>query len=93
MLAQAALLLSSGKKFNKGTGVDTQSLFNIAVALAAFFGGWVLNNITRAIERLDTDVRQMPTTYVTKNDYHRDIDEVKTMLNKIFEKLDAKADK
>ena len=75
------------------SAMETQALFNIAVALAAFFGGWVLNNITRAIERLDTDVRQLPTTYLSKNDYHRDIDEVKTMLNKIFEKLDAKADK
>lgn len=73
--------------------MDTQQLFNIIVGVAAFFGGWVLNNITRSIERLDTDVRMMPSTYVTKNDYHRDIDEVKTMLNKIFEKLDSKADK
>ena len=73
--------------------MDTQSLFNVVVGLAAFFGGWVLNNITRAIERLDSDVRMMPMTYVTKNDYHRDIDEMKTMLNKIFEKLDEKADK
>ena len=73
--------------------MDTQSLFNVVVGLAAFFGGWVLNNITRAIERLDSDVRLMPTTYVTKDDYHRDIDEMKSMLNKIFEKLDAKADK
>lgn len=73
--------------------MDTQSLFNVVVGLAAFFGGWVLNNITRSIERLDSDVRMMPMTYVTKNDYHRDIDEMKTMLNKIFEKLDDKADK
>ena len=73
--------------------MDTQSLFNVVVGLAAFFGGWVLNNITRSIERLDSDVRMMPMTYVTKNDYHRDIDEMKTMLNKIFEKIDDKADK
>jgi len=73
--------------------METQTLFNAAVGLAAFFGGWVLNNITKAIERLDADVREMPTTYVTKNDYHRDIDEVKVMLNKIFDKLDDKADK
>jgi len=73
--------------------METQSLFNIIVGVAAFFGGWVLNNITRSIERLDVDVRNMPLTYVTKNDYHRDIDEIKTMLNKIFEKIDGKVDK
>lgn len=73
--------------------METQFVFNVAVTISGFLGGWVLNNITRAIERLDRDVRNMPATYVTKNDYHRDIDEVKTLLNKIFEKLDAKADK
>jgi low affinity Fe/Cu permease len=73
--------------------MEMQALFNAAVAIVAFLGGWVLNNITRAIERLDADVRELPAIYVIKNDYHRDIDEVKTMLNKIFEKLDSKADK
>ena len=70
-----------------------QMVFNIIVGIAAFFGGWVLNNITKAIERLDKDVREMPKTYVTKEDYHRDIDEIKDMLGKIFDKLDNKADK
>ena len=73
--------------------MDIQQLFNIALALAAFLGGWVLNNISKAIERLDFDVRAMPSTYVSKDDYRRDIHEVKEMLAKIFDKLDAKADK
>ena len=73
--------------------MDNQQLFNIALGLAAFFGGWVLNNITKAIERLDKDVRQMPLSYVSKDDYRRDIDEIKDMLGKIFDKLDTKQDK
>jgi hypothetical protein len=73
--------------------MDSQTFFNVALGLAAFFGGWVLNNITKAIERLDVDVRQMPHTYIAKNDYRRDIDEIKEMLGKIFDKLDAKVDK
>jgi hypothetical protein len=73
--------------------METQQLFNIALGLAAFLGGWVLNNITKAIERLDTDVRAMPSTYVSKDDYRRDIDDIKEMLGKIFDKLDAKVDK
>jgi len=73
--------------------METQQLFNIALGLAAFFGGWVLNNITKAIERLDLDVRALPTTYVSKDDYRRDIDDIKEMLAKIFDKLDTKADK
>jgi len=73
--------------------MELQLLFNAAVGIAAFFGGWVLNNITKAIERLDADVRKMPHTYVTKNEYHRDIDELKDICKQIFNKLDNKADK
>ena len=73
--------------------METQSVFNIIVGISAFLGGWVLNNITKAIERLDTDVRNMPLTYVTKEDYHRDIDEIKSICKQIFDKLDGKADK
>jgi hypothetical protein len=73
--------------------MDTQMLFNIAIGLASFFGGWVLNNITKAVDRLDADVRNMPHQYISKDEYHRDIAEVKNMLGKIFDKLDSKVDK
>ena len=73
--------------------MDTQTLFNIAVSLAGFFGGWTLNNIYRAIERLDTDVRNMPHIYVAREDYRLDVKELKDMLGKIFERLDDKVDK
>lgn len=73
--------------------MDVQVVFNVIVGIAAFFGGWVLNNITKAIERLDADVRDMPHTYVTKGEYHRDIDELKDICKQIFNKLDNKADK
>jgi len=73
--------------------METQQIFNVSVGLAAFFGGWVLNNITKAIERLDNDVRDMPHEYVSKDDFHRDIDEIKEICKQIFNKLDNKADK
>jgi len=73
--------------------MEMQQLFNIAVGLVAFFGGWVLNSITRSLDRLDVEIRNMQKEYVTKNDYHRDIDELKSICKQIFDKLDAKADK
>jgi len=72
---------------------DGQLLFNIIVGVAGMFGGWILNNISRSIERLDKDVRNMPLTYVTRIDYRADIDEIKTILGRIWDKLDDKADK
>ena len=73
--------------------MDYQILFNIAVAIAGFFGGWTLNRIYIAIDRLDGDVRSMPHDYVSRDDYKADIRDIREMLGKIFDKLDNKADK
>ena len=73
--------------------MDLQTLFNIAVALTGGLGGWILNSIYRSIERLDQDVRAMPHTYVSRSDYRDDIKDIKDMLSKLFDKLDAKVDK
>jgi hypothetical protein len=73
--------------------MDYQILFNIAVAVAGFFGGWTLNRIYQAIDRLDNDVRGMPLNYVTREDYRVDVSEIKGMLGKIFDRLEHKADK
>ena len=73
--------------------MDYQVLFNIAVAIAGFFGGWTLNRIYIAIDRLDGDVRGMPHDYVNRDDYKADIRDIREMLGKIFDKLDNKADK
>ncbi len=73
--------------------MDYQVLFNIAVGLSGILGGWMLNNITRSINLLDKDVRELPKIYITKEDYRRDIDEIKDICRQIFAKLDNKADK
>lgn len=73
--------------------MDNQLLFNAAVSIAGFLGGWVLNNIYKTMDRLDKDVRQMPLMYVTQTSYRADIDEIKSMLTRIHDKLDTKVDK
>jgi hypothetical protein len=73
--------------------MDYQVLFNIAVAIAGFFGGWTLNRIYQAIDRLDQDVRHMPSNYVARDDYRADMADIKSMLGRIFDRLDGKADK
>lgn len=84
--------------------MDYQVLFNIAFGIAGVFGGWVLNNITKSVERLDTDVRAMPHTYVTKDDWKDAMREMKDEMrsgfdridanfNNVFKKLDRKEDK
>lgn len=73
--------------------MDYQVLFNGAVVLASFFGGWTLNTITKSIERLDNDVRAMPVNYVARIDYREDIRELKDIMNKVFDRLENKVDK
>ena len=73
--------------------MDYQVLFNGAVVVASFFGGWTLNTITKSIERLDQDVRSMPMNYVGRVDYREDIRELKDIMNKVFDRLENKVDK
>jgi hypothetical protein len=68
--------------------MDYQVLFNIAFTATGFLGGWVINNMTKAIERLDRDVRNMPKTYVTKDDWREDMKTLKADMDKGFDKLD-----
>jgi hypothetical protein len=73
--------------------MDYQVLFNGAMILASFFGGWTLNTITKSLERLDKDVRNMPSSYVARDDYRSDMRDIREMLGKIFDKIDGKVDK
>ena len=77
----------------EGNKLDNQMIFNAAVSLAGFLGGWVLNNIYKAIERLEEEARTSPAKYVRRDDYREDMTEVKTLLSKISDKLDKKEDK
>jgi hypothetical protein len=73
--------------------MEAQSLINIAVGVAAFFGGWTINSITRSIEKIEDKLNAVPVIYVSKDDYKEDLKRIYEMLDKIFAKLDDKADK
>ncbi len=84
--------------------MDYQVLFNIAFAVVGILGGWVLNRIYSAIDKLDADVRQIPVNYVQKDDFNIAMREMKTdirdgfaqvdrSLNTIFERINQMANK
>ena len=73
--------------------MDYQVLFNSAILVAGFFGGWILNSIYKSVERLDRDVRDLPRNYVSKADFKDALDRIEGMLIRIADKLDDKADK
>jgi hypothetical protein len=72
--------------------MELQMAFNIAVALVAFLGGWVLNTITKRLDENRSDLHSirnkvqaievvMAGTYVKKEDLEK-------LGNTIFAKLD-----
>ena len=73
--------------------MDNQSLINVLIGAVSVFGGWILNNLTRSVTRLEDKISGLPITYVTKEDYKSDIGEIKVLLNKIFDRLENKVDK
>ena len=70
-----------------------QILINIGFGVAGAFGMWILNRLSRSVEKIEDNINEMPHRYVTAVQYQRDIDEIKMMLGKIFDRLESKADK
>jgi hypothetical protein len=77
--------------------MDSQDLLNIAFGVASSVLGWFAREMWSAVKELKTDLaklrEELPRSYVMKEDYRRDIYEIKEMLNKIFDRLDNKVDK
>lgn len=77
--------------------MDSQDLFNAAITLSGAFGGWILKTIWDAINDLKTEVkelnREVNQDFVRREDFKDSMSDIKEMLNKIFDKLDNKADK
>jgi len=74
-----------------------QNLINVLIAVVGAIGGWVLKVIWDAIVDLQMDMKEIEkelhTGYVSKDDFHVALDEIKQIVQRIFDKLDAKVDK
>ena len=59
--------------------------------------GWFARELWSAVKELKADLAKLredlPKDYVIRSDYREDIRDIKAMLAKIFEKLEAKVDK
>lgn len=77
--------------------IDVQGIINILLGSFITLLCWLAMEMWSAVKELKTDLgklrEDLPRTYVLKEDYRRDIYEIKDMLSKIFDRLDAKADK
>ena len=84
--------------------MDAQTLINLGAGAVLATVGWLYRTLYDAVERLKTDVKSieicLPSNYVRKqdmSDLKHDIDarfdKIDNTLEKLFEKLDTKADK
>ena len=77
--------------------MDSQDLLNFAFAAVSGVLGWFAREMWSAVKELKSDLaklrEEMPREFVMKEDYRRDIYEIKDLLGKIFDRLDGKADK
>jgi hypothetical protein len=77
--------------------MDYQSVINFAAGLAFTVAGWFAREMWSAVKELKSDLsklrEELPKTYVARDDYREDMREIKEMLGKIFDKLEAKQDK
>jgi hypothetical protein len=73
--------------------MDVQFIINLGYALAGAFGMWILNRLSKSVDKIEERLNEIPMKYVAKDDYKTDIGDIKVMLGKIFDKLDQKVDK
>jgi len=74
-----------------------QSIINLIIGAILSVLGWFARQLWDAVQDLKSDMKQLevdlPTHYVRKEDLESRLDRIEASLNRIFEKLDHKADK
>lgn len=77
--------------------MDFQPVFNLVGGAILCAIGWWCREIWDSVKKLRDDVKQievsLPTHYVSKIDIDSRLDRIDQVLERIFDKLDAKADK
>lgn len=74
-----------------------QGVINVIIGVAFSVLGWFAREMWAAVKELKADLaklrEELSRNYVIREDYREDIRELKEMLNRIFEKLEHKADR
>lgn len=77
--------------------MDTQLIINFVGVVAIGAGGWFAREIWGAVKELRKDLHELevdlPKSYVSKFDMDKRMDHIETMFQRIYDKLDGKADK
>ena len=82
---------------HSGAVMDTQTVINVSVGIIIAGMGWFARAVWDAVKKLQEDLHKLecdlPIYYVRKDEFQDGMREIKEMLGKIFDKLEAKADR
>lgn len=77
--------------------MDPQALINIAGGIILAGIGWWARVIWDSLQKLKEDLHQvevdLPKGYVSKDDFHKTMRHIEDMFQRIYDKIDGKADK
>ena len=77
--------------------MNDQTILNIIMGTALAVIGWFARQLWDAVQTLKEDMKSLevdlPTHYVRKDEFESKFDKIEAMLERIFDKLDGKADK
>ena len=77
--------------------MDTQTVINVLGGIVMAGVGWAARELWGAVKALRSDLQKLevalPTNYVTKSDFHDTMKHIESMFQRIYDKLDGKADK
>jgi hypothetical protein len=77
--------------------MDTQNLINLLGGAALSVFGWFARQLWDAMKELRADLHvlevNLPEKYVKKDDIDRRMEHIESMFQRIYDKLDGKADK
>jgi hypothetical protein len=77
--------------------MDTQAIFNLIGGAAIAVGGWFARELWGAVKELRADLHklevELPRGYVLKDDLDKRMEHIEDMFQRIYDKLDHKADK
>jgi len=74
-----------------------QTTINFALSAALATIGWLARQLWEAVQKMKEDLHRLeadlPKTYVLKDDIDKRMDHIEFMIQRIYDKLDGKADK
>ena len=77
--------------------METQTIINVGLGVILTIVGWFARQIWETTQNLQRDLHDLevnlPTNYVQKSDYSETMKRIEVMFERIFDKLEQKADR